>query len=64
MDAEVAKVIRGLGVVLVLFSLLMLALQLAWGAFMLWMDVPMLLIGVGMVVYGHAQLRRAGPPPT
>jgi hypothetical protein len=60
MDPEVAKVVRGLGIVLALFAALMLALIPFIGPVMTWMDVPMLVIGVVMIVVGHVQLKKAG----
>lgn len=59
MDAEVASVVRGLGIVLVLFSLLMLLVQWMLGTFfMLGMDIPLILIGIAMIVYAQLQLRK------
>lgn len=59
MDPEVATVVRGLGIILTLFSALMLAMIPFIGPVMVFMDVPMLVIGVIMIAVGHRGLKAA-----
>lgn len=59
MDAEVAKVVRGLGIILAVFSALMLSMIPFIGPVMVFMDIPMLIIGLVMILVGHRALKAA-----
>lgn len=64
MEEERRSVVRGLGIVLMSFAVLMLAWTFAIDYMgMLWMDVPMFFIGLGMVLYAWWDGHRAPPPP-
>lgn len=56
MGAEARGVMRNAGLLVVGFSLLMMLLSVGS---MLWMDVPLLLIGLGLVGYALLDARRA-----
>lgn len=56
MSADARGVLRNAGLLVVGFSLLMMLFSLGS---MLWMDLPLLLIGLGLVAWSFLDARRA-----
>ena len=60
MSSDARGVLRTAGLGLAGFALLMMLVT--WGG-MLWMDVPLLVLGLGMAGYALWDARRAAHPP-